>query len=328
VITGVRGTSSLARLVGGGLHDASLVANVRRVSISNVRGVSSNTSFQGVVVRKESGATGTVASFDLSDLRYSCTASAGGVLALESVDDVKLDGIDISGGTTSALNIIGCNRVAGRNMKIDASTGTIGIQVVNSASTDIVIEDSHIKCGSGDGIQFGVAGGAISVTGGRIARTRIIDIADAKRGIACEQAINVDLERNATVRRSGATTAIGIRETSSSSGLTVRNNDLSAVDTPVQNRQSASTRYKNNAGFVTEATGTFLIASGSTNTGPITHGLAFTPTAANFTFVNTLWGSGAKINFVSIGASTFQMNVNVDPGATTCAGSWTCKMDI
>lgn len=280
VVKNVRGTSAKARLVGCGLHLPELTCDIRRISISNVRGVSSNTIYQGIVVRREDASPGTIQSIELRDLRYSCTASTGGVLAIERVEDVLVDGVDLRGGTMSGLNITGCKRVTVRNAHIDASTGTVAIQALSAASEDLVIEDSYLSCGSGDGIKIGTAS-TIAITRGAVRRTQIINIADSQRGIAFENAINFTTERTVCARLSGATSTIGFRETSSSSGLRFIDNDLSAVDTPIQNRQPASTRYRNNAGYVTEATVAVTITSGNTASSATAHGLSFTPAAAN-----------------------------------------------
>lgn len=86
------------------------------------------------------------------------------------------------------------------------------------------------------------------------------------------------------------------------------------------------TRIADNVGLVTFNRGTATVASGATYV-DVTHGLAFTPTAANISVspTNNL-GNAAKFWISDIGASTFRINVNADPGATTATFAWQAKV--
>lgn len=81
-------------------------------------------------------------------------------------------------------------------------------------------------------------------------------------------------------------------------------------------------QVRGNGGYITEATGTATVASGST-TVAVTHGLGFTPTVGNIqlTPTNNL-GNAAKFWVSAPGATTFTINVNADPGATTATFAW------
>jgi hypothetical protein len=81
-------------------------------------------------------------------------------------------------------------------------------------------------------------------------------------------------------------------------------------------------RISNNAGYLTENSGTATIASGDTHI-DVTHGLAITPEAANISVTPTnSMGDSAKYYISDIGATTFRINVNADPGATTATFAW------
>ena len=88
---------------------------------------------------------------------------------------------------------------------------------------------------------------------------------------------------------------------------------------------SSTVKAQRNRGFATEASGTVTVSSGSTSTS-VTHGLAITPTAADIqvTPTNDL-GNATKFWISSVGASTFTINVDIDPGASTATFSWSAQ---
>jgi CRISPR-associated DxTHG motif protein len=72
---------------------------------------------------------------------------------------------------------------------------------------------------------------------------------------------------------------------------------------------------------VSRTSGTATVPNGATYY-DVTHGLNFTPTAAQITVTPTGWGNAASFYISDIGASTFRINVNADPGASTATFSW------
>jgi len=88
---------------------------------------------------------------------------------------------------------------------------------------------------------------------------------------------------------------------------------------------SSTLKAQRNRGFATEASGTATISSGSTSVA-VSHGLAITPTAADIqvTPTNNL-GSATKFWITSAGATTFTINVDVDPGASTATFAWSAQ---
>ena len=88
---------------------------------------------------------------------------------------------------------------------------------------------------------------------------------------------------------------------------------------------SSTVKAQRNKGFATEASGTATIPSGSTSV-DVSHGLAVTPTAADIqvTPTNNL-GNATKFWITSAGVSTFTINVDVDPGASTATFAWSAQ---
>jgi hypothetical protein len=79
---------------------------------------------------------------------------------------------------------------------------------------------------------------------------------------------------------------------------------------------------RHNGGYVTEAGGTATVANGAT-TVVVTHGVAATPSAQHVSVTPTnSMGNAAEFFISSVGATTFTINVNTDPGATTATFAW------
>jgi parallel beta-helix repeat protein len=83
---------------------------------------------------------------------------------------------------------------------------------------------------------------------------------------------------------------------------------------------------RNNKGYTTEASGTASVANGAT-AGTVTHGLSATPTVKDISLtpINNM-GSASKLWVASAGATTFVVNVNTDPGATTTQYAWKAEI--
>jgi parallel beta-helix repeat protein len=110
--------------------------------------------------------------------------------------------------------------------------------------------------------------------------------------------------------------------TNSIDNLIIEGNILRNNDTAQISNVFTAESMKNNAGYLTENSGTATIASGDTYI-DVTHGLAITPEAANISVTPTnSMGDSAKYYISDIGATTFRINVNADPGATTATFAW------
>jgi hypothetical protein len=71
----------------------------------------------------------------------------------------------------------------------------------------------------------------------------------------------------------------------------------------------------------TGVSGTATVASASTSV-VVTHGLGYAPNASDITIIPTLLSTSAKWWVTAIGAATFQINVDVAPGAGTATFAW------
>jgi hypothetical protein len=81
-----------------------------------------------------------------------------------------------------------------------------------------------------------------------------------------------------------------------------------------------------NDGYVTETSGTAATITAAATTVVVTHGLSYTPTAADITVTPTnSMGSATKFWVDTIGATYFTINVDQVPGATTAIFSWSVR---
>lgn len=69
------------------------------------------------------------------------------------------------------------------------------------------------------------------------------------------------------------------------------------------------------------ASGTATVASATTSI-VVTHGLGYTPNVTDLVVVPTLLSLSAKWWVTAVGAASFQINVDVDPGAGTATFAW------
>ena len=70
--------------------------------------------------------------------------------------------------------------------------------------------------------------------------------------------------------------------------------------------------------------GSATVANGNT-TAVVSHGLSKTPTRVLVS--PTLWSNASKVWVTTIGASTFTINVNVDPGVGTATFHWRASVE-
>lgn len=88
----------------------------------------------------------------------------------------------------------------------------------------------------------------------------------------------------------------------------------------------ANSIYRENFGWTTEAKGTSSVLSGSTSVA-VTHGLAYTPAAGEISIAFTENPSNTpRFCYVTaIGATTFTVNVDSDPGASNLDFGWSVR---
>lgn len=103
-------------------------------------------------------------------------------------------------------------------------------------------------------------------------------------------------------------------ETGLTDNITFERNEMIAPVTVFSNRMSASIQTRYNKGYITESQGDATIPSGSTSV-TVAHGLNRLPSSSNITVTpNNAIGAASKFWVSNVGSSTFNINVNVDPG--------------
>lgn len=126
--------------------------------------------------------------------------------------------------------------------------------------------------------------------------------------------------------------AVNLANTNATNAVICDNNfgDAVAATAAVNNGGSTSTGFKcfvrNNMGWTTENNGTATVLSGTTSIA-VSHGLSKTPNSRDIqvTPTNNL-GSATKFWISSVGASTFTINVDVNPGASTATFVWQAEI--
>jgi hypothetical protein len=101
------------------------------------------------------------------------------------------------------------------------------------------------------------------------------------------------------------------------------NNMLTGTPTVANMLSVATTKVRNNIGWVTENSGTGTIANGAT-TATITHGLSVTPTLddISITLGENPTNTPGAIFVTDLGATTFVVNCENDPGSSGLDFSW------
>lgn len=83
-----------------------------------------------------------------------------------------------------------------------------------------------------------------------------------------------------------------------------------------------NTKIRNNFGYITENSGTAIVANGQTSI-VVAHGLSVTPTADDIMVTPTnSMGNAAKYYISTFTATEFTITVDADPGATTAIFAW------
>lgn len=197
-------------------------------------------------------------------------------------------------------------------------------------------------------------GGGITLTNGKyitITSNNIHDnggTAQETDGIFINACIHVLVDSN-RIRNIKGDFAIGIRFKTSSSHIQVINNEMfddqtsvtmyyliyipdgdniwvenNYISHPAKVSVTGGTNitFRNNRGYVTEASGTATIPSGSTYV-EVTHGLNKAPNAQHIKVTPTnSMGSAAKFYIANVNSTVFRIYVNADPGATTATFVW------
>lgn len=226
---------------------------------------------------------GTVAHFNLT----SCWGASNGN------GNSAYDGLHIEQGTGQlhAVTVIGGQFINNSGNGISAVSGDnctfLGVDALNNGNSGA----------TKSGIEIGIALVNYTITGGRCGNNSVF-------GATASQSYGITIDQPETGNPNASITAVNLL------GNTVK---------PVNaNLYAPYGRFVNCPGLITENRGGAQINSG-TSSATITHGLAFTPTAANITLSKTSLFVGASDWFIdssSITATQFTVKLNANTTST------------
>jgi hypothetical protein len=287
-------------------------------------------------------------------------AEAMEALQVKYVDNLRISGYSVTGATAKgAVNV--CNHVTIRDSYIDGSSfqsANNGLQIIdsNDVTLDSVVCDDPTQHGFyvldskrvtlNDCKAIGVVRGCM-VDGCEDVNIARLDARDATFGVTMS-----DVNRGSIIRcqlTSADTTAIDLGGTTQSieighnnvrdssvgidlqgtvADLDIHDNDMTGCTTkfsPITTYADLVTSrisMRRNKAYTTDAQGTATVANGAT-TVDVTHGLSVTPNAQDLRVLPTNnLGTASHFWVSNIGATTFRINVDSDPGATTATFSW------
>jgi hypothetical protein len=206
------------------------------------------------------------------------------------------DGIVITGNTVRALRGVWFD---------DATSGD---------DTDLLIAVNHFSCTSRAVIltsanldNINIRGNIFNLSGTPVAHVQIGANDDSSKIIICDNDFI------------GSPSTASINHTSTTKNATTNlcaNNRFDSVP-------NFKAYYRDNIGYVTEASGTGAVASGAT-TAVVTHGLSVTPTLDDITIVFGEQGTNdyGRWSVGTIGATQFTLTVAADPGASGLDFGW------
>jgi len=251
---------------------------------------------------------------------------------------VVSDNVINSSGTVTLearyINAQQCNNSTISGNSCDGGVGLSGITV--QAAEYVAITGNHISGACQDHTSGAIAtqGGILlstsdycTVTGNSIKNTG--STTTPKSGIFVRTSTYNTIVGNMIFDSLGTTMDYGIEHTLDGSpdsdfNVIVGNNISGAVTGAIDfDASRRSTMAAFNRGYVNEATGTGSITSGGT-TDVITHGLGFTPTAADITITLTEdpTNTPGAIFVNTITSTQFTVNCENDPGASNLDFSW------
>lgn len=259
----------------------------------------------------------------------SVSASHGQGIRLQSSDENTVEACDFEsmGGAGSepyAIKDWSGIQVLAHNVVVG---GKEGFRLQDVASTRVIGNTF-------DGVgRAGVhASGSKNVIMGNLFSDASSESAGAYAQCQIDNSTSAAIVGNSFTVNTSSTVRNCVRELSSSSSKTLVADNIIDVSGSLFSTNKAvellgtGSKAANNLGYATAASGTATVASGAT-TASVTHGLAATPAAKDIllTPTNSL-GSAAKFWVSSPGATTFTINVNTDPGATTATFAWTAQI--
>lgn len=222
-----------------------------------------------------------------------------------------------------------------------------GILSASQVMTQVLMANFYRNAGTA---QLGITGGPVQIIGNSLlpattTTTKGIEVFGATRGIvhgndidgtgatSLSHAISIEsssvrVTDNSSIANAGVSdillsdsTLCKVSGNAVSKGITetgTSNSNLIQENTPVPGGAmaiatvGANTKVRRNKGYITEASSSATIASGTTVV--VTHGLAATPTRIYLTMGSTGWGTAAKMWKSSVGSTTFTINIDASAG--------------
>lgn len=276
------------------------------------------------------------------------SAGSGSVLTCAGTQNLIEVAFSAMTGTGTLVTVSG----ALNDVKVEAHSNTAVTSevVLVSASSSTILPGSRIynsqlahgiritgSNGKFDGIEVNTVGKTgIIADGGEPASISNNHIIDAGRATAATY-YGISLESASNKTTGGVCNGNRVRVTSGSLAAAIFTTDNGGSPrydfwtfegNNVRNGGTISVSkgnniIRNNIGYITEASGTGSIASGAT-TATVTHGLAVTPTLDDISITFGEQGTNDYGRFWvdTIGATTFQVNVSADPGASNLDFGW------
>jgi len=292
-----------------GSHDVSVSNNVIRNALST-----------GIQVSTHAGST---RCYNVEIIGNSVYASDIGIyvagIAGSFASDITISGNSASSNTNEGIVTTSATGITISNNTAASNAGDAGIKLL-TGTTHTIVNGNTVRLNSRGGITANA-----DADYNQISNNTITDNGAASGGTQVGIVIHgdyIDIFDNVSADTGPGTQQYGIVFYSGANEGIARGNRFygntlaSILDVGTDNV------YQNNIGYVTENSGAATVASGET-TIDVTHGLAITPSINDINVVPTNnLGNSTKYWLSDVGSSTFRINVDIDPGATTAIFSW------
>ena len=216
------------------------------------------------------------------------------------------------------INITDClsNTISGNMITGDTTVANTGTGI-SASGTSSAITGNTVTNKGGHGINAALS--ASSITGNICTDNNFFDAATYDGIVISGNSNSVTGNVSRTTTGGASKQRYGIHILSGT-GNVVEGNVTSGNKT-AQIIPGTGNIVRNNSGYVTENRGTASITTAATSV-TVTHGLSFTPTAANISIILTNSTNAAKWWITNITATTFDIVVNVAPGTGTQFFGW------
>lgn len=236
------------------------------------------------------------------------------------LDTCANDGMNVTNdGTMDPWQITGL---------LSSNNGGYGV-IINAApnASHIYFENPIIRGNDHTGMYFDDVENVL-VQGGVVFGNNEDDNAGVgqQQGIFIKDCNNVRIVGVRALNITGGNQKYGVYHNSGGSDVVVQGCDLGDNDTAgFYSGDWTKVQVRDNAGFITENSGTSSIDSGQT-TKVVAHGLAATPTVISIMFAEQGDNDYGRWWVDTIGATTFTLHVTANPGASNLDFYWEAKV--